>query len=299
MDNQYAIETRNLTKRYGRLEAVRALNLKVSRGHITGFLGRNGAGKTTTIRMLLGMIRPSEGAGTVLGRAMNDPKENREIRRRVAYVGEDKQLYTYMTVEQLIRFTASFYSDWRPETARRLQDHYELPAMAKVRDLSKGMRAKLALLLALARRPDLLILDEASDGLDPVSIDGLLQMLVAAAGEGTTVFFSSHQIGEVERITDRVCIIDHGTLVSDLSLEEMRQDYRRITLGFARQPPAAHDFDIHGVQQIQTSGRQLILWANQNAEAIVERARSLDAVSVDVTPMSLSEVFLKTVEEAQ
>src|SRR6185369_13535209 len=114
------IETQNLTRRYGRVEAVHALNLKVTRHLVTGFLGRNGAGKSTTIRMLLGMTRPSEGGGTVLGHSIADSKGSREIRCRVAYVGEEKQLYDYMTVEQLIRFTASFYTDWRPEVVQRL-----------------------------------------------------------------------------------------------------------------------------------------------------------------------------------
>jgi ABC-2 type transport system ATP-binding protein len=152
--NDYVIDTQNLSRRYGRVEAVSALNLKVFRNQVTGFLGRNGAGKSTTIRMLLGMTHPSAGTGTVLGRPIHPAGENREIRRHVAYVGEDKELYGYMTVQQSIRFTASFYKDWRPLTADWLQRCYELPSERKVRDLSKGMRTKLALLLALARRPD-------------------------------------------------------------------------------------------------------------------------------------------------
>jgi ABC-2 type transport system ATP-binding protein len=297
MGSDYAIETQNLTKRYGSVEAVSALHLKVSRHRITGFLGRNGAGKSTTIRMLLGMTRPSEGSGRVLGRPINDARENREIRRHVAFVGEDKGLYGYMTVEQLIRFTASFYTDWRPERAHSLQRRYELPSKRKVRDLSKGMRTKIALLLALARSPEILILDEPSDGLDPVSIEDLLGTLGAATGEGTTVFFSSHQIAEVERIADQVCMIDRGKLVAELSLDEMRQAYRRITLGFATHPPR-HAFDIEGVLQVQSSDRQMILLANRNADAIAERARRLEAVSVDVAPVSLLDVFLETVKEA-
>jgi ABC-2 type transport system ATP-binding protein len=298
MGNDYAIETQNLSRSYGRVEAVRGLNLQVSRHQITGFLGRNGAGKTTTIRMLLGMTRPSEGGGTVLGRSIVNARENRDSRRHIAYVGEDKELYGYMTVAQLIRFTASFYPDWRLETAHCLLRRYELPSRRKVRDLSKGMRTKLALLLALARRPELLILDEPSDGLDPVSIEDLLGTLAAVTGEGTTVFFSSHQISEVERIADRVCVIDRGSVVADFSLDEMRIGYRRITLGFDKQPPE-HVFDIRGVRQIRTDGRQMTVWANHNADAVVERARSLEAVSVDVTPVTLREVFLETVKEAQ
>ena len=298
MGDDYAIETANLTRRYGHVEAVRGLNLKVLRGQVTGFLGRNGAGKSTTVRMLLGMTRPSEGNGTVLGHRIADERENREARRHIAYVGEDKQLYGYMTVQELIRFTAWFYPDWRPETARRLQRQYELPEKRKACDLSKGMRTKVALLLAFARRPELLILDEPSDGLDPVSIEELLRTMGAAAEEGTTVFFSSHQIAEVERIADRVCIIDRGKLAADLSLDEMRQDYRQVTLGFAGTPPDG-DFEMQGVRQVRTSGRQLVVRVNRNTDAVVERARALDAVSVDVEPLTLRELFLETVGEAQ
>src|SRR5581483_11179241 len=193
----YVIETRDLTKCFGPFRAVSALNLRVAANHVTGFLGRNGAGKSTSIKMLLGMTYPTSGSGTVLGHAITDAKENREMRRKIAYVGEDKQLYAYMTVDQMIRFTASFYPDWSEQAAQRLRRQYQLPPDRKVKALSKGMRTKLALLLALARRPALLILDEPSEGLDPVSIEELLQTLAGVAAEGTAVFFSSHQISEV------------------------------------------------------------------------------------------------------
>ena len=293
---EYVIETRDLTKRFGIFGAVNALNMRIGRGQITAFLGRNGAGKSTTIKMLLGMTHPTSGSGTLLGRSITDPKQNVEARRSVAYCGEDKQLYAYMTVQQLIRFTASFYPDWRSEAAARLLDQFQLPLGRKVRALSKGMRTKLALLLALARRPSLLILDEPTEGLDPVSIEQLLETLAGLPGEGATVFFSSHQISEVERIADRVCIIDRGRLATDLSLDEIRQDHRRITLGFARQPPE-HGFEMPGVRLIETSGRQMVLLASHGAEAIIECARNLGAVAVDVAPLSLRELFLETVKE--
>lgn len=197
--NENVIATQALSKSYGSTEAVRGLNLSIRRNRITAFLGRNGAGKSTTIKMLLGMIRPSAGAGTVLGKRITDAEENRELRQRVAYVAEDKPLYGYMTVEQTVRFVSSFYSDWRTDVEKKLLQDYELPLRRKVKLLSKGMRTKLALLLAFARRPDLLILDEPSEGLDPVGIEHLLQTLVAHSAEGVSIFFSSHQIAEVER----------------------------------------------------------------------------------------------------
>jgi ABC-2 type transport system ATP-binding protein len=157
------------------------------------------------------------------------------------------------------------------------------------------MRTKLALLLALSRRPALLILDEPSEGLDPVAIEELLQSLVAAAAQGTTIFFSSHQIAEVERIADRVCIVDHGTVVDDFSLDELRQDYRRITLGFATQPPSG-EFRLAGVKRVHRGDRQLSVVSSDNVDAIVAQGRSMHAVSVEVAPISLRELFLESVK---
>jgi ABC-2 type transport system ATP-binding protein len=295
MSDARVIETHQLTKRFGQFAAVEALDLNVRAQQITGFLGRNGAGKSTTIKMLLGMTHPTSGTGTVLGRRIDDPKENREARRHIAYVGEEKQLYAYMTVEEVIRFTRSFYADWRPELAQRLLAEYQLPPKRKVRALSKGMRTKLALLLALSRKPELLILDEPSEGLDPVAIEQLLQTLIGAASEGTTIFFSSHQIAEVERIADRVCIIDHGTLVEDLSLDELRQDYRRVILGFATSPPV-DELRVSGIRRVRRADRQLSVLVSGNAEAVAARGRSLNAASVDVVPISLRELFLESVQ---
>ena len=292
----YVIETHGLSKQFGTVHAVSGLNLRVPRNQVTGFLGRNGAGKSTTIKMLLGITHPTSGSGLLLGHSITDPKQDLEARRQVAYCGEDKQLYAYMTVKQLIHFTASFYPDWRNEVAASLIDQFQLPPGRKVKALSKGMRTKLALLLALARRPALLILDEPTEGLDPVAIEELLQTLAGLPADGTTVFFSSHQISEVERIADRVCIIDRGKLAVDLSLDEIRQDHRRITLSFSCQPPE-HLFDLPEVRSIETNGRQMIVVSSHGADAVVERAKTADGVVVDVVPINLRELFLGTVQD--
>jgi ABC-2 type transport system ATP-binding protein len=296
MTESYVIETHDLTKRYRGFEAVRNLNLRVGAGRITGFLGRNGAGKSSTIKMLMGISRASSGSGTLLGRSIDNAAQSCESRRDVAYVAEDKQTYGYLTVAEMIAFTRSFYADWNVDMERRLLKQFDLPPQRKVRALSKGMRTKLALLLALARRSRLLILDEPSEGLDPVSIEELLQALVAAAADGTTVFFSSHQIAEVERVADQVCIIDRGSLVADTSLDQIRQEYRRITFGFSTDPPRV-DFPGESIGLVRTDGRQVTVMAARNAEAIIERGHRLGAASVETTPVSLRELFLAIVKE--
>jgi ABC-2 type transport system ATP-binding protein len=296
MTDPPVIQTRGLAKSYGTVEAVRDLHLTVEPNRITGFLGRNGAGKSTTIKMLLGMIRPTAGNATVLGRNIADPAQSVELRRHVACVSEDKRLYDYMTVEQMIRFTSGFYADWRPDTAQSLLRQFELPSGRRVKSLSKGMRTKLALILAFARRPRLLILDEPSEGLDPVAIEQLLEALVAQSAEGTAVFFSSHQIAEVERVADDVCIVEKGRLLVNSSLDHLRQFCRRIDLVFPG-APTEEAFRIPGVESIRTRGTAMSLFASSNSEIVIERARECHALSVDVAPVGLREIFLETVKE--
>ena len=154
------IETHELKKDYGKHQAVRGLNLSVQAGSVCAFLGQNGAGKSSTIKMLLGMVHPTSGAGRVFGHNIDNEKESLLIRQKAAFVAEDKRLYDYMTVAEIIRFTRSFFPQWNHDLERRLLDQFELPPGRKVRQLSKGMRTKLALLLGFARGCELLILDE-------------------------------------------------------------------------------------------------------------------------------------------
>jgi ABC-2 type transport system ATP-binding protein len=295
MTMERVIQTEQLSKRYGDFNAVHKLSCSVRAERITGFLGRNGAGKSTTIKMLLGMVRPSAGSGTVLGLRIDSARESVAIRKNIAYVGEDKGLYPYMTVGELIWFTRSFYPDWRPEVEKKLLADYRLPRDRKVKALSKGMRTKLALLLALARRPALLILDEPTEGLDPVSIEELLQSLATAPAQGTSVFFSSHQLSEVERIADDILMIDAGRTVLDMPLEQIRENYRRVTLGFDRMAPMLGS-DLLGVEKVRVEGREISVLASSNANGIADAGRAMQAVSVDIAPVSLREIFLESVQ---
>jgi ABC-2 type transport system ATP-binding protein len=156
------------------------------------------------------------------------------------------------------------------------------------------MRTKVALLLALSRRPELLILDEPSDGLDPGGVEQLLESLVAQSGNGTSIFFSSHQIPEVERIADNICILDKGKLILDTSMDDLRLSYRQITLVFP-EAPVEREFQLAGVERIKTSGLQMAVFASGNADAVVERARSFHATSIDVAPVALRDIYLTAV----
>jgi ABC-2 type transport system ATP-binding protein len=291
----WAIETTALRKSYDGVEAVRGLDLQVPAGSIFGFLGRNGAGKTTTLKILLGMARPTSGSARVLDLPADSPEASVEIRRRTGFVSDDKDLIDGMTVRDLIRFTAPLFPRWRGDLEEKYLRRFELPLERDVKALSRGMRTKLALLLALCRGGELLILDEPTSGLDPAMTEELLQTLVAHVGnEGATVFFSSHQLTEVDQIADHVAIIDRGRAVVSGALDDLREQYRRIQLVFDGEAPAAA-FTSPGVVSIKRKGRMLTVLSSAGADAVVAEAQRLNPLSVDVTPVPLKDIFLETV----
>jgi ABC-2 type transport system ATP-binding protein len=293
----FVIETADLRKTYGSVEALRGLSLQVPAGAIYGFLGRNGAGKTTTMKVLLGMARPTGGTARVFGLAAGAQEPSVEIRRRTGFVGEEKDLYDHMTVKRMIRFTAAFFPRWSADLEQRYLRTFELPLDRHVKTLSRGMRTKLALLLALCRGADLLILDEPTSGLDPATTEEVLQALVAhVAGEETTVFFSSHQIADVDQIADHVAIIHRGRTVVAGALDDLRESYRRIQLVFDGDAPAV-TLRAPGVERVRRNGRVLTVLSSAGAERILEETRAMSPVSVDVAPVTLKEIFLETVTE--
>jgi ABC-2 type transport system ATP-binding protein len=291
----FIIETSQLTKSFKGHPALRGVDLRVPVGSIFGFLGRNGAGKTTTIKTLIGLLRPDSGSASVFGIPVEDENRSVDIRRRIGFVTEDKELYPYMTVEQIIRFTRSFFPKWRDDLERRYLRMFELPLAKKIPDLSKGMRSKLMLLLATARGAELLILDEPTDGLDPAATEDVLRELVAlAASEGTTMFFSSHQLSEVESIADHIGIIDQGKMIVAGSLDDMKARYQRITVVFEDlvQTPTRW---VEGVESVREEGRMVSILASHNIEAIVEQARSIPGAAIERFPVTLKEIFLEHV----
>ncbi len=295
MSDRLAIETVDLRKSYGDVEALRGLNLEVPTGSIFGFLGRNGAGKTTAIKILLGMSRPTAGSARVFGLDAAAQPSSVAIRARTGFVSEDKDLYGHLTVEQIVRFTAAFYPRWRRELEERYVRRFELPLGRKVKDLSRGMRTKLALALVLCRGAELLILDEPTSGLDPAMAEEVLQALISHVSDGeTTVFFSSHQIAEVDQIADRIAIVDRGRVTVSGALDDLRASYRRIQLVFDGEAPAA-TFQAAGVVRIVRNHRVLSVIVSGGADAVVDEARGMQPVSIDSTPLTLKDVFLETV----
>ena len=291
----FVIEAAGLRKNYGPVEALRGLDLQVPRGSICGFLGRNGAGKTTTIKILLGMAQPGGGTARVFDLAADDPGASVEIRRRAGFVSEEKDLCDYMSVEQMIRFTAPFFPRWRSDLEAQYVRTFELPLDRKVKALSRGTRTKLALLLALCRGAELLILDEPTSGLDPAMTEEVLQALVShVASEEMTVFFSSHQIAEVDQVCDHVAIIDRGRTALAGGLDDLRERFRRLNLVFDTDAPQAA-FHSPGARRVRRKGRALTLLSSGSVDAVLDEARALGPLSIEVVPVTLKEIFLETV----
>jgi ABC-2 type transport system ATP-binding protein len=200
-----------------------------------------------------------------------------------------------MTVEQMIRFTAAFFPGWRRELEQQYLRVFELPRERKIKALSRGMRTKLALLLALSRGADLLILDEPTAGLDPAVTEQVLQALVKhVAAEEITVFFSSHQIAEVDQIADHIAIVDAGRTAVSGALDEIRERFRRVQMVFDGPAPEV-TFRSPGAGRVHREGRVLTVVASAGAEGILEEARALGTVAIDVVPVTLKEIFLETV----
>jgi ABC-2 type transport system ATP-binding protein len=289
-----AIETRGLRKVFKGRAAVDGLDLRVDAGSIFGFLGRNGAGKTTTIRLLLGFLKAHGGEARLFGAPITGPDSGAELRRRIGYVSENKHLYPYMTVRQIIRFTRPFFPGWRDDLERRYLEIFDLPPNRKISALSKGMRTGVMLLLAISHGAELLILDEPTEGLDPAATEIVLRELVAlSASEGTTIFFSSHQLAEVEQIADQVAIIDRGRVVVSGVLDDLKMQYQRLRIVFQQEPVRISW--VEGAEHVRQEGRTVSILASRNVEAIVRQARSLPGASVERFPVGLKEIFLEHV----
>jgi ABC-2 type transport system ATP-binding protein len=289
MLDETTIEIDRLTKRYGKHRGIEAVTLGVRRGEVLGFLGPNGAGKTTAIRVLMGFLRPTAGSASIL--RFDVARQSVEVRRRVGYLPGDPSLYGSRTGRDLLRLANAARKIPEAPFADRLITDLKAPMDRPVRKLSRGMRQKVAIVLALAHDPEVLILDEPTSGLDPLGQRALLETLNNRAEAGRTVLLSSHILSEVEEVCDRVAILREGRLTALDTVESLRgRKFREVSVAYEGDPPS-----LEGLEDVE------IIWQHENRMRFRVRgdpARLLSALShasitdVSITEPSLEEVFL-------
>jgi ABC-2 type transport system ATP-binding protein len=286
------VEIQNLSREFGKKQALKNVTLRVPRGGVFGLIGSNGAGKTTIIKHILGSHYAQRGSVRVFG---IDPVAHPvEVLGRIGYVSENRDIPDWMRVGEIIAYTQTFYPAWDSAYAEELREMFELDPNQKISTLSRGQAARVCLLLALAHRPDLLLLDEPSSGLDPVVRRDILSAIVRTiADEGRTVIFSSHLLEEVERLADRVAIIHDGEVILDDGLESLKESFHRITLRFEK--PFSEAPSILGAVDQRGYGDEWTYVCRGDREQIVHAARTLRAEIVQEGRLSLDEIFVSSI----
>jgi ABC-2 type transport system ATP-binding protein len=283
--NVPAIEMQSVCKSFRSTDVLRGVTLQVARGRTFAFLGRNAAGKTTTIRLLLGLLKRDDGSIRVLG--IDPQREPMELRRRIGYLAEDQTMYGWMRVDEIVRFVAPFYPTWDHELALKYIRDFELPMRTRIKHLSKGQNVRLGLVLALAHRPEVVILDDPALGLDPIMRKQFNRDLIThLQGEGRTVFYSSHLLYEVEPVADEVAILDQGRVVRQAETETLRRDVKQIILSYNALLVVRGDL---AILDERTDGDRMAV--------IVERAESAlkligrEGIEHRVVDLNLDEIF--------
>jgi ABC-2 type transport system ATP-binding protein len=285
------IETQDLTVYYGIHRGIIDVNLTIEKGEVFGFLGPNGAGKTTTQRVLVDVFPPTSGSARIFG--LDCQAQGVELRRRIGYLPGELALYTNMKASDFFKM----YEYLRGENDskdywRELADRLDLDTSRKIREFSRGNKQKVGVVAAFTSRPDLLILDEPTGGLDPLVQQTVLELVREAKAEGRTVFFSSHILSEVQAVCDRVGIIREGRLVSTQKVEDMyAQRMNRLTMIFDELPPE-DTFNISGVTEMTRSERSIKLEVRENLPQVLAAAAQYQVMDIETHNISLEEIFL-------
>jgi ABC-2 type transport system ATP-binding protein len=289
--NEPIIRTAGLTRHYGRLVALSGLDLDVVRGEVFGYLGPNGAGKTTTIRILLDLIRPTSGAAHLFGR--DSRSDGLAIRRRVGYLPGELQLYENLTGRQFLTYIASLRSGVEWAYVNRLAERFASDLRPRIRTLSHGNRQKLGLIQAFMHRPELLILDEPTVGLDPLMQQEFYALIADAKEAGQTVFLSSHVIPEVERTCDRVGILRGGKLITVERITALKEKaIRRVEIRFASPVPPEAFAWLPGTREMQVAGALLRCSVSGSIDPLIKAAARFEVVEINSQEPSLEELFL-------
>lgn len=286
------VEVRNLSRRFGATTALDDLNLDVPPGCVYGLVGSNGAGKTTLIRHILGLLKAKSGSVRVFG--LDPVRHPVPVLRRVGYLSEERDLPEWMRVDELMRYTQAYHPTWDPKYAEELLKSFVLNPAATIKNLSRGQRAQAGLLAAVAHRPDLLVLDEPSSGLDPVVRHDILGAIVRTVAEGGgTALFSSHLLDEVEQMSDYITMIHGGRAVLQGSLEDVKAQHRRIEVVFDAPPPGPPQ--LPGALHIQGTGRSWAAVCNGALEEFRAAVVSTGGKIVGERGATLEEIFVARV----
>ena len=287
------IEITNLSRRYGKTEAVNGLNLTVRPGRCYGFFGRNGAGKTTTIKCLLNLLRP--GSGTVRVFGLDPQKHEVAVKSRLAYVPDAVAFYPWMTVRDTLEYLASFRAEWNHDLEKDLLQRFQLDPAKKTSALSKGQRTQLALIGAISPEPELLVLDEPTSGLDPIVRREFIETVIGAYQSGDperrTVFVSTHLISEFEGLIDEFTIIEQGRELLTLEADAARDRFRKINVRFAETPVLP---ELAGALRIRQTGREVEILANGASDRLMEKLRTLRPEDLQCQALTLEEIFVAT-----
>ena len=288
--NDLSVEFEGVSKKYPHF-SLEDVHLELPAGSVMGFIGANGAGKSTTIRILMGLVHQDKGTVHVLGHPM--PAEQVAAKLEIGFVSEDMRLYGPATLAWHMNFMRSIYPRWDQPYADTLARRFDLKPEQKIKGLSHGQRVKAALLLALARRPRLLVLDEPTTGLDPVArVEVLSELMAALADEERTILFSSHNTLDVEQISDQITFIDRGRIIDSDNKEAFLDRWRRLRLVV---PPDGLVPSLPGVVQVGGSGRLPVLTTNRFEPAMVSACRELGVTVQAVDTMTLEEIFVANV----
>jgi ABC-2 type transport system ATP-binding protein len=286
-----AIEIKNLTRRFGKLEAVNDLSLTVRAGRCYGFFGRNGAGKTTTIKCLLNLLRPTAGTARVFG--FDPQKDEVAVKSRLTYVPDTVAFYPWMTVRDTLDYLASFRRHWNRDIEADLLKRFQLDSGQKANALSRGQKTQLALVGAICPEPELLVLDEPTSGLDPIVRREFIETVIGAYQSGDpehrTVFVSTHLISEFEGLIDEFTIIEQGRELLTMDADGARDRFKKIRARFAEAPPA---LALRGSLSVRQAGREVEVIANGNSEQLLEELRSRQPEDLRCESLTLEEIFV-------
>ncbi|HWT04625.1 MAG TPA: ABC transporter ATP-binding protein [Xanthomonadales bacterium] len=289
-----SISVAHLTKRFGAFTALDDVSFEVPSGSVFGLLGPNGAGKTTTFKCMLGLAPPSSGTVRFDGKPLTP-----HTFERLACVAERSVVYDWMTVREHIEMQRRAFARFNPKRAAELTELFVLDPRQRARSLSKGMRTALSVVLAFSIEPDILLLDEPTSGLDPLHQRSVLKLIIAAAAQGRTIVFSSHQIGQVEHAADHIAVLQRGKVILSGPVGGMKDGLKIVEAVFASDAIPLVGLNGAVISRVEQTGRVLRVTVHGDGEALAARLTSIGAQSVRIDDLNLEDIFLNAVDPLQ